>query len=137
MVIGPIAERWRALHNRELEERRSLLVPRTRGTAPTEDEDSEVAYHQIGETSVPRQQGTRQLPRLPPRSTDHERLLPRTSADARGVPPADDLVNASVDVELDPLVDASLPPSQLLPEVLRRLLESTDGQVIVLSIPGM
>ena len=34
-------------------------------------------------------------------------------------------MNASVDVELDPLVGVCVPPSQLLPEVLRRPLEFT------------
>ena len=125
-MSGPTAGRSRARHDHGLEERRSLLAQRTKDSAATGDENLREACHHIRETSVSRQRGTHPRPRQPLCSTDLERPLPRTSADARGVPAGDGLVNASVDVKRDPLLGACSPPSQLLLEVLRRPLEFTD-----------
>ncbi len=86
-------------------------------------------------TNANQPQATHQPPHRHPRSTTHQRSLPKTAPDAHAARPADDQATASPAATHDQPYEPSLLPLQLLTlETLRRPFESASFSSVTVMV---
>ena len=113
-------------HSRGRGEPRSPPAQQKTNSAPKQGQKKMGPSRHSRGTNANQRQVTHQPPHRHPRSTTHQRSLPKTAPDAHAARPADDQATASPAATHDQPYEPSLLPLQLLTlETLRRPFEST------------